>query len=352
MGMKPDEREDWTGVRMQLIRIFQQEQFIFPKVDRNEEPTTSGLAFYGGTKDPKALVKRILFKIDSTFETRFGIGDRKRTIIYDPSKISAENIAEKAHCIKLLYNRKNDSYMGFIQLKDYMKLSEVADILGAGPPTDGPVKGKYLSKNGLRIEACEVRGRTEDIFNAQRSQFAASIKKSKSIQGQTKWGACNEWFQACRSSSVTPLYQKDKATKWTHILNTRSSFHYFYDDEPCFNLVSGIMQAREDISQKNSIRTLTENTRTLTENSIRLQSELEEEKRENRRNRAMVQDLYRILVKRNILPDEASTASEESFISTISQPQSRAEGELPEGQQIHQGEASSVDASNDGPVLD
>jgi len=112
------------------------------------------------------------------------------------------------------------------------------------------------------------------------------------------------------------------------------------------------MQAREDISQKNSIRTLTENTRTLTENSIRLQSELEEEKRENRRNRAMVQDLYRILVKRNILPDEASTASEESFISTISQPQSRAEGELPEGQQIHQGEASSVDASNDGPVLD
>merc|ERR1711964_923501 len=60
MGMKPAEREDWAGVRMHLIRIFQQEQFIFPKVDQNVEPITSDLAFYGGTRDPEALVKRIL----------------------------------------------------------------------------------------------------------------------------------------------------------------------------------------------------------------------------------------------------------------------------------------------------
>jgi len=333
MGMKPDEREDWSGVRMQLIRIFQQEQFIFPKVDRNEEPTTSGLAFYGGTRDPNALVKRILFKINPTYEAVDHMG-RQRTIRYDPGKIS-KNIKDYAHCVKIMHDRSHKKYIGFIQLKDYMKLSKVADILGAGHPTGGPVKRKFLKKMDCAIEACEVRGRTKEIFNGV--DGAASIKKSKSDQGQTEWGASNDWFHACRSSSS---YREERKTNWEptfeyvkRFSGTTKQRYYSYDNEPCFNLVSGIMQAREDIWQKNSIRTL--------------QNALEEEKKENRRNRAMVQDLYRLLVKKDILSDKASTASEESFMSTMT----REEGELWAGHRIRQGEASPVDASNDGPML-
>merc|ERR1711964_478642 len=166
------------------------------------------------------------------------------------------------------------------------------------------------------------------------------------------------WFQACRSSSA---YQKDKKTNWEPTFEyvkrsrgTTTPRYYSYDNEPCFNLVSGIMQAREDIWQKNSIRTLTAN-------SIRLQSELEEDRQENRRNRAMIESLCRLLVKNNMLPTADAldlTASEDSLIriGTMSRQQSRREGELRAGQQniIRHGEASpaSLLSSNDGPMLE
>merc|ERR1711964_611194 len=170
---------------------------------------------------------------------------------------------------------------------------------------------------------------------------AASTKKSKSDQGQTEWGASNDWFHACRSSSS---YREDRKTNWEptfeyvkRFSGTTKQRYYSYDNEPCFNLVSGIMQAREDIWQKNSIRTL--------------QNALEEEIKENRRNRTMVQDLYHLLVKKDILhaPDKASTDSEESL--KLHRTMSRAEGELPTEQQSRQGEASPVGASSDGPML-
>jgi hypothetical protein len=95
------------------------------------------------------------------------------------------------------------------------------------------------------------------------------------------------------------------------------------------------MQAREDIWQKNSIRTLQD----------ALKEEKAKQERENERNRTMVQDLYHLLVKKDILhaPDKASTDSEESV--KLHRTMSRAEGELPTEQQIRQGEASPVCAS-------
>merc|ERR1712096_407747 len=55
LGMADEERNDWNGVRMQLIRIFQQEQFIF----RGDAKTDINFARLG-----KTLVKRFLFKVN------------------------------------------------------------------------------------------------------------------------------------------------------------------------------------------------------------------------------------------------------------------------------------------------
>merc|ERR1711964_58068 len=401
-------------------------------------------AFYGGTRDPNALVKRILFKINRTYKVTDHLA-QPRTITYKSKKNISKEIENFAHCVKIMYNRDDEVYLGFIQLKDYMKLSKVADILGAGPEAGqlnrSPVERKHMNNTDCAIEACEVRGRTEDIFSgiplpvceadvgstveARRDgqwkpatlraysgdgvtvryyddveadipsdidsvrkgalSIKEGIKEGKSEQGETKWEAYQDWFEACRLSSE---YKKDKhdEAQWVPIheyvpkasdqttkrckecskcggegtvpceknecMHTRllgshpcpkgeckkacpacqSKSQYFpYDDEPCFNLVSGIMQALEDIWQKNSIRTL--------------QGALEEEKRENCRNRAMVQDLYHLLVKKDILhaPDKASTDSEESV--KLHRTMSRAEGELPTEQQSRQGEASPVGAS-------
>merc|ERR1711964_371123 len=105
-----------------------------------------------------ALVTRILFRINPTYETVDHLG-QKKTHRYDPRKIVLKNLEKKAHCLKLLYDRTSRSFMGVIQLKDFVELSEVADLLGAGQPTDGPVDRKYLAKLDCAIEACEVRGR-------------------------------------------------------------------------------------------------------------------------------------------------------------------------------------------------
>merc|ERR1711964_56717 len=338
LGMKPAEREDWAGVRMHLIRIFQQEQFIFQKVDRERNPIPSDLFFYAGTREPDALVTRILFRINPTYETVDHLG-QKKTHRYDPRKIVLKNLEKKAHCLKLLYDRTSKSFMGVIQLKDFVELSEVADLLGAGQPTDGPVDRKYLAKLDCAIEACEVRGRIQDILNGN------AIIKKKSKEGQAIWKACNVWKLACQSESLPGKTNWEQAPKGLYVkksLGTNTPRYYTYDDEPCFNLVSGIMQAREDIWQKNSIRIL--------------QRELEEERRESRRNRADIQGLYKLLANRNILPTkgDASTASEESLISNISRQPSRREGELRKGQQTlpRQGEASPLPAaSSDAPVL-
>jgi len=261
IGMKPAERQDWAGVRMQLIRIFQQEQFIFRKVDQNEKPIKAKEAFYGGTRDPNALVKRILFKINRTYKVTDHLA-QQRIITYKYKKNISKEIENIAHCVKIMYNRKDkrtnimyknsedakkrydDSYyLGFIQLKDYMKLSEVADILGAGPEAGqlnrSPVERKHMNNTDCAIEACEVRGRTEDIFSGkwhggkctkgikkhttekkctaagcEWDNYRLSIKQGKSEKGHTTWGAFHDWFTACRSSAE---YKKDTPTKWQPI---------------------------------------------------------------------------------------------------------------------------------------
>merc|ERR1711964_510031 len=124
--------------------------------------------------DPNALVKRILFKINRTYKVTDHLA-QQRIITYKYKKNLSKEIENLAHCVKIIKsNRKNERYnnsyyLGFIQLKDYMKLSKVADILGAGPDAGqlnrSPVERKHMNNTDCAIEACEVRGRTEDIFN-------------------------------------------------------------------------------------------------------------------------------------------------------------------------------------------
>merc|ERR1711964_629313 len=90
-------------------------------------------AYYAGTSDPQVPLKRFLFTL-------------KSGIITEDMRDS--NIVEKAHCLMYLITEPS-KIQGFIHLKEYTELSEVAELLGV---------------NTKVLEVCEVRGCTEDIL--------------------------------------------------------------------------------------------------------------------------------------------------------------------------------------------
>jgi len=255
-GMKPDERSDWTGVKMHLVRIFEQEQFIMRKGAKSTPTAPTGYrsptdyAYFEGTKEPNAIVKRFIFKFKANFQFRYWNGDTvnkryKETYLRNPSNY--KKLVEKAHCLKLVHLQSDDVYTGFIQLKEYAELSEVAELLGAALTcfpqfaAPGPANPKHYNKElkeslkKCTLEACEVRGKTNEIFNGK------GKVKIGSKDGKAKWGEDMIWSEYSKQYGRQIFSYQDDNT---------------YDDTPCFNLVSGIMQAKEELQQRVEIRNL------------------------------------------------------------------------------------------------
>jgi len=162
--MKEEERIDWNGVKMQLFRIFQQEQFIFKVVGEGSEKHKSE-AYHAGTRNPKALLKRFLFTLNSG-----SISDKMKMKSF---------ITEKTHCV--MYLHVGSKIQGFMHLKEYTELSEVTKLLG-------------IDTKHTYFEACEVRGRTEDIIKG-----TVNVKLGVEGNKQAKWGPCATWAEACKS---------------------------------------------------------------------------------------------------------------------------------------------------------
>merc|ERR1712096_504739 len=136
-GMKEEERVDWNGVKMQLFRIFQQEQFIFKFENFGKlSEKHSAVNYHVGTRTCQAcnnktprrkrkcracsgtgimntLLKRFLFTLDSGTIT----------------KKMKDAVAEKAHCA--MYLHEGSKIQGFMHLIEYTELNEFTkDILG------------------------------------------------------------------------------------------------------------------------------------------------------------------------------------------------------------------------------
>lgn len=159
-GMKQLERDDWNGVKMQLIRIFEQEQLIVRKDTKSASKyceycrsckdlvvatdACPGLKnksdehrwvvrtgqmdydYYDGTKDSNVMVKRVIFKFNSNLLIPDAMNGGTQRLKYK-EYLNRDAIAEKAHCLKIV--KVNNFYTGFIQLKEYTSLYEVAKLL-------------------------------------------------------------------------------------------------------------------------------------------------------------------------------------------------------------------------------
>merc|ERR1711964_328122 len=159
-GMKEEERIDWNGVKMQFFRIFQQEQFIFKVQGGGSEG--KALEYYAGTRSPKAPLKRFLFTLNSGTIT----------------SVMQQGIIEKSYCV--IYLMSGSKIQGFIHLKEYTELSEVAELLDV---------------NTEDMEVCEVRGRTEDIIKG-----TVQVKLRVDLENnKMKWGPCESWSEACNA---------------------------------------------------------------------------------------------------------------------------------------------------------
>merc|ERR1712000_166771 len=161
-GMKEEERIDWNGVKMHLFRIFQQEQFIL-KV-QGERSEGEALEYYVSTRSSKAPLKRFLFTLDSGMITPV---------------MKGKDIIEKAHCV--MYLMTGSKIQGFIHLKEYTELAEVAVLLG-------------INIRETNFEACEVRGKTEDIVKG-----TVQVRLGVDENCQVKWGPCAAWEDACKA---------------------------------------------------------------------------------------------------------------------------------------------------------
>jgi hypothetical protein len=209
-GMGNLERNDWNGVKMHLFRIFHQEQFIMRKREISSPKSFVGhdiqkserFPYFEGTKEPKALVKRVIFKFKPEIQLldHTGTHNKRYDEMYLLNKLNHQKVVEKVHCLKLVYIRGAGCYTGFIQLKEYTELSEVADLLGVTPPSDrytGAVNPKHLNRElkerytileqERRLEVCEVRGNTNDILNN------GGKVKSGVIDGQPRWSSDRLW---------------------------------------------------------------------------------------------------------------------------------------------------------------
>jgi len=180
-GMKADERYAWNGVKMQLFRIFQQEQLIFRyqgngledyKAEAYDVGTSSKIQTEAKKKDPDAdevrsrPLKRFLFTIYNT-----------GTI--SPS-MQGEDMLKKAHCVMYLIHEDPKKIQGFMHLKEYTELSEVAKLL-------------EIDTDHYTFEACEVRGKTEDIVKG--TVQVRLVEENKPV----KWGPCAAWKAACEA---------------------------------------------------------------------------------------------------------------------------------------------------------
>merc|ERR1712096_415161 len=112
-GMREEERVDWNGVKMQLFRIFQQEQFIFRFEGENAH---KAVAYDVGTRDPEAPLKRFLFTIHNSATV---------------PGLEGKEMIEKAHCIMYLYEGQK-KIQGFMHLKKYATIEEITELLKLG----------------------------------------------------------------------------------------------------------------------------------------------------------------------------------------------------------------------------
>merc|ERR1711964_244588 len=86
---------------------------------------------------------------------------------------------EKTHCV--MYLHVGSKIQGFMHLKEYTELSEVTKLLG-------------IDTKHTYFEACEVRGRTEDIIKG-----TVNVKLGVEGNKKAKWGPCATWAEACKS---------------------------------------------------------------------------------------------------------------------------------------------------------
>merc|ERR1711964_732866 len=326
-GMKRAERGDWNGVRMQLIRIFEQEQLILRK---DPKPTAkyceycraskasavrgacpslrtrthkwvprtgfnTDYDYFEGTRDSNAMVKRVIFKFNFNL-------------------LIQDTVNGGTHCLKIVKMNNDSFYTGFIHLKEYTSLYEVAELLGAAPKgrNKGLVKHQHYSKQTCDLEACQVRGNTTEIL------IGGGEVKRESKEGRAIWGPDKIWGWA-----NTPTKHNRS--------HAEVVFHYVtpdevptYDDTPCFNLASGIMQAKEELQQKMDIMKLQE---------------------ENEHLHTTVDTIIAQLTKIG-MTDDKNDSDTESVISCMTC-QSRREGEL----RMPEPSAPPKDHSMEVPIL-
>merc|ERR1711964_386920 len=103
---------------------------------------------------------------------------------------------------------------------------------------------RLLENEAQHIPPClDCKGYGEVCSESEKCRTECHLKHLLSL------GKCTSYLIPCDTCSETcQLYQP---------------LFYTYDDKPCFNLVSGIMQAREDMSLRNSLRGLQEDVKEL-----------------------------------------------------------------------------------------